>query len=109
VKEVLKESYKLSKIDKGIIAFDAPFLFDFKVLPWLCYPSLTIFNTENALVVKRVAERDNIPLPEASKAVSTPQGLIGRMLKRADIQINNDGDLNALKYKLVNELASFLL
>ena len=109
IKEVLKEAYHKSKIDKGIIAFDAPLLFDYKFLPWVCFPTITVFNTENALVVKRVAERDNIPLAEASKLVSMPSGLVGRMLKKADIQINNDGDLNNLKYKLVNELASFLL
>jgi len=109
MKELLKEAYNITKNDKGVIAFDAPQLFDFKILPWMCYPTITVFNTETALPVKRVAERDNISLSEASKLVSAPQGLIGRMLKRADIQINNDGDLNALKYKLVNELASFLL
>jgi len=109
LKETLKEIYTISRRSKEIIVCDAPMLFDFRILPYVSYPNIVVYNTESALPVKRMAERDHISLSEATKLVATPQGQIGRMLKKADIQIKNDEDMNALKYKLIHQLGSYLL
>jgi len=109
LKELLKELYFVSKKKKELIILDAPLLLDFKIIPYVSYPNIVIYNTETALPVKRVAERDNIPINEASKIVTTTSAQIGYMLKKADIQIKNDEDMNALKYKLIHQLGSYLL
>ncbi len=107
--ELVKELFERAKKGKEPIVFDAPYLFDFVFLPYGCYPNLVVFNTEGALPVKRVAERDHISIREASKIVATPQARIGHMLKKSELQIDNDGDLGTLKFKLINQLGPYLM
>ena len=106
--EILKEILKGVWRGKEIIVLDAPLLFESVYLPYLCYPCVVIYISEPSLQVKRIVERDNMSIEESQRRINS-QMPIGKKLQYADVKICNDGDVDALKGKVLNELGSYLI
>jgi dephospho-CoA kinase len=106
--EIVKEIIDAIRNKKTLVVLDAPLLFESKYLPYLCYPIITVYVTDETLQVKRIIERDRMTIEEAKRRIDG-QMPIGKKLAGADIKLNNDGDVSALKHKLFHELGTYVL
>lgn len=106
--EIVKEIIQAIKNKKSLVVLDAPLLFESKYLPYLCYPIITVYVTDESLQIKRIISRDNMTIEEAKRRING-QMPIGKKLAGADIKLSNDADVPALKNKLFHELGSYVL
>lgn len=92
-------SYKLKGYSH--ILLDAPILFETKILPYFCYPIITVHVSNKDLGVERLMNRDKISREDAVQKINC-QWPIEIKLKNSDIQIDNGGNLDELNIKTTN-------
>ncbi|KAG2510761.1 hypothetical protein JM16_008447 [Phytophthora kernoviae] len=79
---------------KHLVVFDAPLLFETKLLEYFCYPTIVVACSE-ANELKRLMKRDNMKEEDAEKRIKS-QMKLQEKLKKADLVIQNDGTLEEL-------------
>ena len=117
--------YRLLKM-KRLVVFDAPLLFETKLLEYFCFPIITVAcSEENEL--QRLMKRDNLAKEDAEKRIKSQMGIQvalssfpssgryyihGRTLvckqdkvKRSDLVIVNDASLEQLVAEAHNTLS----
>ncbi|KAL4158027.1 hypothetical protein PRNP1_003807 [Phytophthora ramorum] len=79
---------------KRLVVFDAPLLFETKLLEYFCYPTIVVACSETNELA-RLMKRDNVTLEDAQKRIKSQMKLHDKVSK-ADLVIQNDGTLDEL-------------
>ncbi|OWZ14522.1 Dephospho-CoA kinase [Phytophthora megakarya] len=82
---------------KRLVVFDAPLLFETKVLEYFCYPTIVVACSEKNELA-RLMSRDNMQQEEAQKRIKSQMRLHEKVAK-ADLVILNDGSLDDLQLR----------
>lgn len=99
----------LSEYRKGNnqIALEVPLLFETKILPFFCYPIITIFLTDEDLQKKRLIERNGFTEEEAIRRMKS-QMPIAEKIRQSHVNICNDTTEEVLRVNIFQKLAIFL-
>ncbi|EGZ17213.1 hypothetical protein PHYSODRAFT_498802 [Phytophthora sojae] len=79
---------------KRLVMFDAPLLFETKLLEYFCYPTIVVACSE-ANELERLMKRDNMKREDAEKRIKSQMKLHEKVAK-ADLVIENDSTLDDL-------------
>ncbi|KAG6973830.1 hypothetical protein JG687_00000678 [Phytophthora cactorum] len=79
---------------KRLVVFDAPLLFETKLLEHFCYPTIVVACSEKTELA-RLMNRDNMKQGDAEKRIKSQMSLKVKVAK-ADLVIQNDGSLDDL-------------
>ncbi|KAG7391008.1 hypothetical protein PHYPSEUDO_006143 [Phytophthora pseudosyringae] len=79
---------------KRLVVFDAPLLFETKLLEYFCYPTIVVACSEKNELA-RLMERDSMKQVDAKKRIKSQMKLHEKVAK-ADLVIQNDGSMNDL-------------
>ncbi|ETN21326.1 dephospho-CoA kinase [Phytophthora nicotianae INRA-310] len=79
---------------KRLVVFDAPLLFETKLLEYFCYPTIVVACSEKN-ELERLMKRDNMKQEGAEKRIKSQMSLREKVVK-ADLVIQNDGSLDDL-------------
>ncbi|KAG7399780.1 hypothetical protein PHYBOEH_007943 [Phytophthora boehmeriae] len=79
---------------KRLVVFDAPLLFETKLLEYFCYPTIVVACSETN-ELNRLMKRDDMKQEEAEKRIKS-QMKLQEKVKKADLVIQNDGTLEDL-------------
>lgn len=105
---ILKHLYRHFRNRESLVILDAPLLFETGVLPWICYPIITVFISNEDTQLKRICARDNCTKEDANARIKS-QKPISFKIANADIRINNDTDIAELKKNVITQLTPFVL
>lgn len=82
---------------KRLVVFDAPLLFETKLLEYFCYPTIVVVCSEKNELA-RLMKRDNMKLEDAEKRIKAQMKIHEKMAK-AHLVILNDGTLEDLQLR----------
>ncbi|CAG9325086.1 unnamed protein product [Blepharisma stoltei] len=98
--------YKIKGYSYVII--DAPILFETKILPWFCFPIITVYVSDEEIQIKRVMGRDKITREEAIQKIQC-QWPIELKIRKSNISIDNIGTFEDLELKIRSIFRSLIL
>lgn len=84
------------------IVLDIPLLFEAK-LQWMCSKVILIDTTSEATQILRILKRNSGTTEEQARDRINSQMAMSKKRTLADVVVNNDGDVNALKTSLMRE------
>ncbi|GLD95444.1 hypothetical protein PINS_up004089 [Pythium insidiosum] len=79
---------------KRLVAFDAPLLFETKILEKFCYPIVVVACSESN-ELNRLVQRDNLSEEDAKKRIQS-QMKLHEKVEKAHLVIQNDASLDDL-------------
>lgn len=107
--ELIKELYSVFFVHKKKeVVIDAPILFESGYLPYLCYPVMLVYVTEESIQINRMKERNGFTEEHARDRIRS-QMKIEDKIKKSDILINNEGTVEELKSKILKNLPLYLI
>ncbi|RLN05657.1 hypothetical protein BBJ28_00004690 [Nothophytophthora sp. Chile5] len=80
---------------KRLVVFDAPLLFETKLLEHFCYPIIVVACSETN-ELDRLMKRDDMAQEDAEKRIKAQMKLHQEKVEKADLVIQNDGALDEL-------------
>jgi len=103
-KQLLKEWFHWKIIQKKkVVVFDAPLLFESKILQYICYPIIVVHIKDENTQIERLINRNQISREEAIQRLKSQMPL-SLKCKMADILVDNSGTEEELESYIKNHV-----